>query len=218
MLEASQLKISLRASLATADAQTRPYPHWRLQAPLPNVTVDEICALPVLPPAIEDTFGRRETHNSSRLFFDVDQQKQFPVCAGLADALQDADLVEALRATTGADLKGSYLRIEYCLDTNGFWLAPHTDIGAKFVTMLIYLNDPPEGEEWGTDIYESPVKYLGPAPGGRNRGLIFVPGQNTWHGFEKRPITGVRRSLIVNYVTPEWRSRHELAFPGTPIS
>jgi len=23
----------------------------------------------------------------------------------------------------------------------------------------------------------------------------------------------VRRSLIVNYVKPEWRSRHELAFP-----
>jgi hypothetical protein len=51
------------------------------------------------------------------------------------------------------------------------------------------------------------------APGTENRGLVFVPGEATWHGFAKRPIFGVRRLLIVNYVKPEWRSRHELAFP-----
>jgi len=51
------------------------------------------------------------------------------------------------------------------------------------------------------------------APYRRNAGLIFIPGSDTWHGFHRRPIVGVRRSLIVNYVKPEWRSRHELAFP-----
>ena len=40
-----------------------------------------------------------------------------------------------------------------------------------------------------------------------------MPASDTWHGFHKRPIAGVRRSLIVNYVKPEWRSRHELAYP-----
>ena len=101
---------------------------------------------------------------------------------------------------------------------DGFWLEPHTDIGAKFFTMLIYLNDPPAGEDWGTDVYESADKHLGSAPSGRNQGLVFVPGQTSWHGFEKRPITGIRRSLIVNYVTPEWRARHELAFSDKPIA
>ena len=48
-------------------------------------------------------------------------------------------------------------------------------------------------------------------------GLIFVPGADTWHGFTRRPIVGVRRSLIVNYVKPEWRSRHELAFPNEAV-
>jgi hypothetical protein len=44
-----------------------------------------------------------------------------------------------------------------------------------------------------------------------------VPGADTWHGFRRRPIAGIRRSLIVNYVKSEWRSRHELAFPDRPI-
>ena len=48
-------------------------------------------------------------------------------------------------------------------------------------------------------------------------GLLFVPAADTWHGFTRRRIAGVRRSLIVNYVKPEWRSRHELAFPDQAI-
>ncbi len=52
----------------------------------------------------------------------------------------------------------------------------------------------------------------------RNDGLIFVPGADTWHAFDPRPIPGVRKSLIVNYVTPDWRERSQLAFPETPIA
>ena len=54
----------------------------------------------------------------------------------------------------GCTLGGSFLRIEYCLDTDGFWLEPHTDIGAKLFTMLVYLSDHPEAEDWGTDIMD----------------------------------------------------------------
>ena len=41
--------------------------------------------------------------------------------------------------------------------------------------------------------------------------------ENTWHSFQERPIDGVRRSLMVNYVKDEWRSTHELSFPEQPI-
>ena len=44
-----------------------------------------------------------------------------------------------------------------------------------------------------------------------------MPSNNTWHGFEPRTITGVRRSVIVNYVTDEWRAREQLAFDGRPV-
>ncbi|HYZ23268.1 MAG TPA: 2OG-Fe(II) oxygenase, partial [Rhodopila sp.] len=98
-------------------------------------------------------------------------------------------------------------------DTDGFWLEPHTDIGAKLFTMLICLSDDPDSEAWGTDLLDAQGTPVQTAPYRRNCGLIFIPGRDTWHGFHRRPIRGVRRSLIVNYVEPEWRSRHELAFP-----
>ena len=83
--------------------------------------------------------------------------------------------------------------------------------------MLIYLSDRDEAEGWGTDIYDGEKRHLGSAPGGFNKGVIFVPGADTWHGVEKRTFRGVRKSIIVNYVKPEWRSRHELAYPDRPI-
>ncbi len=39
----------------------------------------------------------------------------------------------------------------------------------------------------------------------------LIPAADIWHGFIKRPITGVRRSIIGNYVTDEWRERWKLA-------
>jgi hypothetical protein len=50
----------------------------------------------------------------------------------------------------------------------------------------------------------------------RRRFLPEFSRADTWHGFRPRDIRGVRRSLIVNYVVPEWRARHELAFPSVP--
>lgn len=207
----------LLQSLAHAENYLSPYPHWLLSGILPDSAIDAICALPFAAPQISDTMGRRETNNSTRQFFSPREQADFPVCAALASAFQGRAWLNALQKRCGINLTDRFLRIEYCQDVNGFWLEPHTDIGAKFFTMLIYLNDSPPGEAWGTDIYETPDHRLGPAPAGRNQGLIFIPSQNSWHGFEQRPITGIRRSLIVNYVTPAWRARHELAFPEQPV-
>ena len=217
MPEAARIGAHFCLGLETARAQTSPYRHWLLRNILPENTCAQIDTISVQPRQIADTQGRRETHNSTRLFFGVAQQARHKVCADLAAALQSRKVTGAIEALCDVDLRGSSLRIEYCLDTSGFWLEPHTDIGAKFFTLLIYLSDSPEDEDWGTDIYASRTDWVTTAPCARNRGLIFVPADNTWHGFRPRPITGVRRSLIVNYVTPEWRARHELAFPETPI-
>jgi hypothetical protein len=114
---------------------------------------------------------------------------------------------------TGRDLGEGSLRIEYCQDVDGFWLEPHLDLGVKMFTMLIYLSGEPELLDAGTDIYDaSPEhKLVATAAYEKNKGLIFIPGTDTWHGFSKRPIRGVRRSIIVNWVTSEWRARNELA-------
>ncbi len=207
----------LRRALRGARRMDQPFRYWLPQQVLPLSLCHEIDALPFPPPAIEDTRGRRETHNASRIFVSVENRRRHPACDALADAFQDDATTGLIEDLCGVDLAGSFLRIECCLDSDGFWLEAHTDIGAKLFTMLVYLSDHPDAADWGTDIMNAAGEVLGRAPGTFNTGLVFVPGADTWHGFVRRPIRGVRRSLIINYVKPEWRSRHELAFPETPV-
>ena len=122
-----------------------------------------------------------------------------------------------LEQTCGVALKGSYLRIEYCQDVDGFWLDPHTDISVKLFTMLVHLSKDPDASGWGTDIYRTEHEHFGIVPYAFNTGMIFIPASDTWHGFRRRPISGVRKILIVNYVTDDWRAREELAFPDRPV-
>ena len=98
-----------------------------------------------------------------------------------------------------------------CVD--GFWLEPHVDIPVKLFTMLVYLSGEPELQDAGTDIYDATPQHnrVGTASYERNKGLIFIPGKDTWHGFSPRPIGGVRKSIIINYVASSWRDTFELA-------
>jgi hypothetical protein len=206
----------LRDAFARAQSQTKPFRHWLLSQALPEPAARAIRALRFQPAQVGDTRGRRETHNESRIFFAPEHWERFPVTRTIATAFQDSDTVAAIERAFGRRLEGSFLRIEYCQDTEGFWLEPHTDIAAKWITMVVYLSDDPGAAAWGTDLYDAEKNWLGRAPAAFNQGLVFVPGSDTWHGWEKRPIEGVRRSLIVNYVSPDWRTRHELSFPDQP--
>jgi len=208
----------LAAALARAARGEHPYRHWLLDDVLPREVCDGLIALPLRPPEIGDTLGRRETHNASRIFVTPESRARLLACASLAEALQSPGWIALLERHCGVALGGSYLRIEYCLDQGGFWLEPHTDIGAKLFTFLIYLSDHPDAANWGTDILDAEHRLVTRAPATFNSGLIFVPAADTWHAFAPRPIAGIRRTLIVNYVVPEWRSRHELAFPDLPVS
>jgi hypothetical protein len=207
----------VRRALLRCAAVREPFRYWLVRDVLPEWLCDLVRVLPFPVAAIGDTLGKRETHNSRRIFVSEENRARFVACEVLADAFQDEATVGLLEDLCGARLAGGFLRIEYCLDTDGFWLEPHTDIGAKLLTFVIYLTDDPAAADWGTDIMDAAGHVLGRAPGTANHGLIFVPAADTWHGFAKRPIRGVRRSLIVNYVKPEWRSRHELAFPDQAV-
>ncbi len=199
-------------------AVQRPYPHWLFTDALPEDTADAIAALPWPPPPASDGRGKRDTHNAARTYFGVAGRAAHAVCDTVAHAFQSRETTDAIRRTCGVDLAGTSLRIEYCQDTDGFWLEPHTDIGVKAFTMLIYLSKGPHCADWGTDLLDAAGRIVARAPYAFNEGLIFLPGSDTWHGFAERPIAGVRKSIIVNYVSPEWRARHELCFPDRPIA
>jgi hypothetical protein len=212
----SAIASAIAASLAGAASHERPYRNWRLSNLFPDPVAHALADLPFAPTALHGVSGRRELHNDDRRYFAGEVLDQHPVARRVAETFQSPQVVAAFASHTGADLDGTYLRIEYALDLDGFWLEPHTDLGVKSLTLLVQL--PAEGQgDLGTDIYAGPGAWCERAGFEWNGALLFVPSSDTWHGFEPRRIPGVRRSVIVNYVTNEWRAREQLAFDGHPV-
>jgi hypothetical protein len=208
---------AMRSSIASAQRTDQPYKHWFLTGCLSDDAVRAVQDLPFAAPALSGVSGKRELHNATRKYFDAENRAAFPVCEAVADAFQGATLTREIETHFGTSLKGTYLRIEFAQDTDGFWLEPHTDLGVKVFTMLLYLSTDPQHAVLGTDIYDNDKKHIGRSPFVPNGAMVFVPSTNTYHGFEPRPIAGVRKSVIINYVTHEWRAREQLAYPDSPI-
>ncbi|MDB5460764.1 MAG: uncharacterized protein JWO72_2505 [Caulobacteraceae bacterium] len=197
---------------------TSPYKHWLLDRMLPEATAKALATLPFEAPDLHGVSGKRELHNDSRQYFDATNNARYPVCDAVSRLFQAPQTVRALQDATGADLRGTSVRIEYAVDTDCFWLQPHTDLGVKKITILYYLPDGPDQEDLGTDLYRDADTWAGRAPFAWNTALVFVPNGHTFHGFERRDIPRLRRSVIVNYVTQAWIARDQLAFPETPVS
>jgi hypothetical protein len=207
----------LAASLKAAPPLEAPYRHWLPRNFMPEPLARELAALPFEAPDLHGVSGKRELHNDSRQYFDAANNAKFTVCGQLARLFQYPATVRLLQDATGADLSDTNVRIEYALDSDCFWLQPHTDLGVKRITILYYLPDAPDQEDLGTDIYVDENTWHSRAPFQWNTALVFVPSNNTFHGFERRDIPRVRRSVIINYVTQDWRAREQLAYPDQPV-
>ena len=205
------------SALATAQEYDTPYRHWILRELAPAALVETLAAVDFSAPDLGGVSGKRELHNDQRHYFDAENTARIPAMASIARAYQSPQTVSALEEFAGARLDDTYLRIEYAVDVTGFWLQPHTDLGVKRLTILHYISDEPGQTNCGTDIYNADKTHAKRTPFGRNLALMFVPGDATYHGFENRPIAGVRKSLIINYVTHDWRDREQLCFPDEPV-
>ncbi len=212
------VKASLLASFSAAKKHLSPYPYFLLEDVLPEEMIPQLRNLPFPAPDLGGISGTRDVHNKARSYFDADNCTKFDACRLLAEALQSQEVVAAVQSTFDTDLSDNYLRIEYAQDTDGFWLEPHTDIGVKSFTMLLYLSDDQGHEALGTSIYADKDTHIGESPFAPNLAMSFVPSNDTWHGFKARPVTGVRKSIIINYVTEDWRAREQLAFPEAKVS
>jgi hypothetical protein len=206
---------AFRESIANRRSFEEPYPHHLVDDVLPRSVIGQLATLPFTPPDLHGVSGKRELHNDSRSYFDVAGMARFPVMQAVAEAFQSPGVVGLIARAFDAPIDDTFLRLEYAQDVDGFWLEPHTDLGVKKFTCLIYLT---EGhEDLGTDIYKAPGAHFGTSPFKPGGAMVFVPSDRTWHGFERRPISGVRKSVILNYVTHDWRAREQLSFPQQPV-
>lgn len=194
-----------------------PFPHYIAASVLPESAVSALVRLPFDAPDLNGRSGKRERNDHTRVYFDEANMAQFPIMKEVAEALHSARAAGSIAEYFGADVEGSFLRIEYALDAEGFWLEPHTDLSVKKLTCQIQLNDGRDAFDLGTDLYSPNGVHCGRMPFQRNGAAIFVPSDSSWHGFEKRAFLGVRRSLIVTYVAAQWRARDQLSFPNSPV-
>ena len=211
------IKTTIKKSAEGGDRRETPYRHWILRGVFPKNVYQELKDMPFPAADLGGVSGTREAHNADRVYFAADNLEKFPNARATVEAFQDPEIVAHFAEVFDAPLDGTYVRVEYAQDVDGFWLKPHTDIGVKMFTMLIYMSDDPRHSDLGTDIYADENTHVGRSPFEPNSAMIFVPSKNTWHGFEKRAIHGVRRSIIVNYVTNDWRAREQLAYPQKPV-
>lgn len=204
---------NFRHCLATAQESDVPFRHWTLENILPSPACDALVAWkPAENTIAGDTGGRRETRNESRVFVTPESRAEDERLDVMAQMFDSPEGRQAFTDLCGVNLNHTALRLELSLDTVGFWLEPHTDIGAKKLTLLIALSIHPDAEQWGTDLMTPDGTSVVRSSGRFNTGTLFVPGTDTWHGFVRRPISGLRRGLIVNFVDSSWRATHELAF------
>ncbi len=205
-------------AVRAAERAEQPYRHWKLHDVFPLDLCTGILTLPIAPVYLGRTDGTRGSYNAARCFITPALRAKFPACQALSEALQRPDVARLMAETCAIPAAGSYLRIEYIQDVDGAWLEPHRDIPEKLFSMVVYLFTGPDAAEWGTDIYDADRRWVGRSVGEFNSAVIFVPGPATWHGFDPRPIIGVRRLMEINYVRPTWRDREQLAFPDQPIA
>ena len=208
---------ALSSGISSSERHEAPYRHWFIGQCLPPGAVEEINGLPFPAPALGGVSGKREVHNATRKYFDVENRAKFAVIAAVSEAFQAPQITRQIESAFGTRLEGTYLRIEYAQDTNGFWLEPHSDLGVKLFTLLLYTSTDKAHADLGTDIYDQDKRHFARSPFRPNGAMVFVPSRITMHGFEPRRIEGVRKSVIVNYVTNEWRAREQLAFPDQPV-
>jgi len=204
-------------AVRTSRRSDDPYRHWKLKDVFPVDLCTGILTLPIVPADLGRTDGTRNSYNHRRTFITPALRRDFPTCAALAQALERPEVARTMAETCNIQVDGSFLRMEYIQDIDGAWLEPHRDIPEKLFSMVIYLFTGPEAAGWGTDIYDADRKWVGRSPGDFNAGTIFVAGPATWHGFEPRPIIGVRRLMEINYARADWRDREQLADPERPI-
>ena len=90
-------------SVANGEHDDAPYPHWVLKKCFPDDTITDILGLPFPAPSLDGVSGKRELHNATRRYFDVDNRKEFASVRAVAEAFQDKRITGMIEETFGTD-------------------------------------------------------------------------------------------------------------------
>jgi hypothetical protein len=127
------------------------------------------------------------------------------------DEIDGPDFARALGDKFGVDLMGRAKMITVrgrCAARDG---RIHTDSRAKFVTVLIYFNDPWEAAGGRLRLLRSATDLndmIAEVPPEAGTMIAFRRSDNSFHGHE--PYEGVRRYVMINWMTSDLAAQREL--------
>ena len=157
-----------------------PFRHWEVYHALPDELTDQILAVRI-PRTDGFTYDGTRASDSQvrpggtpprRMFIDKDTKNTYPFFQDLVDALLSDEVIHIVN---------------------------NKDIVEKRFSMLLFLGDGPE--HMGTDFYDADLNVVKTVSFKHNNAYVFLPGDDTWHGLEKKSIPDRRCSLLINYVT-----------------
>jgi SM-20-related protein len=125
--------------------------------------------------------------------------------------MQSEEVARAFSEKFGVDLVGRPQMITVrgrCAAKDG---RIHTDSVTKVVTVLLYFNEPWEASGGRLRLLRSSTDLddmIGEAPPDAGTMVAFRRSDNSYHGHE--PFEGVRRYLMVNWMTNDFAARREL--------
>lgn len=197
----------LAHAFETAPEFSDPFKHWEVINALPEELTDHILAVRIPRTEGFSYDGTRASDSKvrpggtppRRMFIDKDTKNVYPFFQDLVDALLSRPVIDIVNKKFGVATENLYLRVEYINDFDGFFLDPHKDIVEKKFSMLLFLGEGPQ--HMGTDFYDADLKVVKTVSFLHNNAYVFLPGDDTWHGLEKKTIPDRRCSLLINYVT-----------------
>ena len=118
--------------------------------------------------------------------------------SALAHEFDRDDIKCHLGLEMGSIFRGCRTRVELCMDSVGSWLEPHKDDAAKAMTMQLYLTGYGNSTKFGdTTTWVT-----------ANGAWAFDNADQPVHSLE--PLRYNRASIIINYVTDDWRDKSVL--------
>ena len=84
MIDAATIGQAFNASMDRSEIEHYPYDYWVLRNPLPDGAGESVIALPIDAADIDDTAGKRETNNATRVHFSPAIQGRYPVVRSIA--------------------------------------------------------------------------------------------------------------------------------------
>ena len=184
------------------NSHVAPWEHWTIDNVFPNELFEALKNHRVNNADYTNVNGFRDIIKG-RTFLGNEYCEEHTALKPVAEFLNNHKFFEE---NFNCDLSNTYCRPELIHDRYPFFHAIHTDTPEKKLTLIVNI-DKEDDKNLATDIYVDKETHFAKTEWKDNRGLLFIPSDEKWHGFAPIEYTGIRTIMIINFVdTGVWQN------------